>query len=201
MVNLPASVDDFDKKGFVAWLKDQGTNVLSTTNEWEVVRYQYKGLEAPTIAFHRTAIVYHKKNGNLTWTDWSNKHYKDFLVGRDLGEKSKPKTPKTTKAKKQAKEQFEKKKPKAHMIRDKLRERDGDDCFYCGLPLEDDATIEHIIPKAEGGGNMLVNLALAHYGCNQEAADKSVHEKIVLRETKRNGNGKKEGGDTPPWDA
>ncbi len=65
-----------------------------------------------------------------------------------------------------------------------LRNRDGDGCCWCGMLLryptgaerrrkagvvgDDDVTIEHLIPVAEGGTDAESNLLLAHYICNQE---------------------------------
>lgn len=54
---------------------------------------------------------------------------------------------------------------------------DGDwagKCIICGGPLRFDAktgegaTIEHIVPRAGGGDNELLNLGLAHFACNAE---------------------------------
>lgn len=58
-----------------------------------------------------------------------------------------------------------------------LRERDGDLCCHCGgvmdftprgpAPIRDDAaTMEHIVPRSQGGSNAMENLALAHSYCN-----------------------------------
>lgn len=58
-------------------------------------------------------------------------------------------------------------------IRTSLRARDGDDCYLCrGLMVfnntksEDYATIDHILPRSQGGSNDLDNLKLAHRKCN-----------------------------------
>lgn len=59
-------------------------------------------------------------------------------------------------------------------LKAKLRARDGDDCHLCrgllvfgGNPLSDHyATIDHLTPRAEGGGNDIDNLKLAHRRCN-----------------------------------
>lgn len=40
-------------------------------------------------------------------------------------------------------------------------------CFVCGNPVEKrHATLEHIIPRAHGGGNNWSNLAISHSKCN-----------------------------------
>lgn len=62
-----------------------------------------------------------------------------------------------------------------------LRERYGDECCYCGGQMVFDqergersplgVTVEHIIPLSLGGENLDYNLRLAHFHCNQWAAD------------------------------
>lgn len=57
-----------------------------------------------------------------------------------------------------------------------LIERDGLACCFCGKPIKPDApanarealSIEHVIPRSEGGPNALENLKLAHRGCNND---------------------------------
>lgn len=66
-----------------------------------------------------------------------------------------------------------------------LIKRDGMACWYCGAALGEDATIEHLIARSRGGVNHLDNYALAHRRCNQVAADKSLVEKIAIRERMR----------------
>ena len=64
------------------------------------------------------------------------------------------------------------------LLRQWLRNRDGDLCCWCRLALDFDygegahrrplfATVEHIIPCSKGGGSEAENLALAHRVCNQ----------------------------------
>lgn len=64
-----------------------------------------------------------------------------------------------------------------------LRDRYGDDCHWCGKPLcfetkEEplSATIEHLVPKFEGGTNEQTNLRLAHSECNNRR-----HNPLSLR--------------------
>ena len=48
-------------------------------------------------------------------------------------------------------------------------------CGICGKYIcfkQHKVTIDHIIPKAKGGGNDLSNLQLAHYECNQIKGDR-----------------------------
>jgi 5-methylcytosine-specific restriction endonuclease McrA len=71
-----------------------------------------------------------------------------------------------------------------HWLRDELLRRDGNECFFCGKPMED-PTIEHLICRQFGGGNNLANLALAHRACNRTGGHLSVVEKVRLREAMR----------------
>jgi 5-methylcytosine-specific restriction endonuclease McrA len=55
-----------------------------------------------------------------------------------------------------------------------LRERYGDNCHWCGRPMDFDTreqplspSVEHLIPKSVGGTNKQGNLRLAHLHCNQ----------------------------------
>jgi 5-methylcytosine-specific restriction endonuclease McrA len=54
-----------------------------------------------------------------------------------------------------------------------LRERDGDVCQLCGLPVVDEPfphplspTFDHIMPLSQGGLHERSNLQLAHFSCN-----------------------------------
>ncbi len=60
------------------------------------------------------------------------------------------------------------------MSAEALRERDGDDCSLCGLPVPKDAVrphplapeVDHVLPISRGGTHDPENLALAHKTCN-----------------------------------
>lgn len=64
---------------------------------------------------------------------------------------------------------------------DTLRRRDGDDCFFCLLPMGVDVTLEHLKKWAEGGSNAPGNCVLAHRDCNWATKDLTVDEKMLLR--------------------
>lgn len=66
-----------------------------------------------------------------------------------------------------------------------LLERDGDCCFFCGKPLGDDITVEHLVAVAHGGPNHISNLFLAHQHCNKAAGHLSAPEKIAMAITER----------------
>jgi len=68
---------------------------------------------------------------------------------------------------------------------EQLKRRDGVDCFYCGRPLLDDFTIEHLLSQADGGNDKFANLAIVHQKCNHAAAHLPIVEKVKLRERLR----------------
>jgi len=57
-----------------------------------------------------------------------------------------------------------------------LLRRDGDRCCYCKSQFSDTnpPTIEHVIPRANGGENALTNLRLACGECNHARADRDI---------------------------
>jgi hypothetical protein len=72
-----------------------------------------------------------------------------------------------------------------------LLKRDGPVCHYCGTRLateatakggrlENQVTLDHIIPRSRGGGNHLENFVLSCPGCNQWKG-KEFYEKHCAR--------------------
>lgn len=53
-------------------------------------------------------------------------------------------------------------------IRAAVAQRDGHNCWLCGLPFaaKEKPTLDHIKPVSMGGSNRVSNLKLAHYSCN-----------------------------------
>jgi len=48
-------------------------------------------------------------------------------------------------------------------------------CLYCGLPVSNaDASIEHIVPKRQGGVTRWTNCCLAHKRCNNRKGGRSL---------------------------
>ncbi len=71
----------------------------------------------------------------------------------------------------------------------RLRERDGDTCCYCGVTLDfrlagsnfrHSPSIEHVHSQSDGGPDALYNLKLAHVLCNERVGNLSVAEKTAL---------------------
>lgn len=140
-----------DIESLKKWLQDRGCEILPNTNEFEVLRF--KGKE--------TGVFY---SSGKTSNQYANKAYIAFKTNSywnggpvNIGRKS------------------DYKKEKINLL-----ERDGDCCFYCGKPLGDDITIEHLIALSSGGRNVLANMVLAHQKCNNEVGNKPISEKIKI---------------------
>ena len=54
-------------------------------------------------------------------------------------------------------------------------------CGICGKKIEDNPTIDHIIPKSLGGKSTFDNLQLAHYECNQNKRSEYIKPKIFIK--------------------
>ena len=54
-------------------------------------------------------------------------------------------------------------------------------CGICGKKIEDNPTIDHIIPKSLGGKSTLDNLQLAHDSCNQNKRSEFIKPKIFIK--------------------
>lgn len=158
---LPYFLRDFAHKQFTDWLTEGGV-VIEQPLAYNVIRYKWEGA---------THIVYHNEKGTLKFTGDSAEHYRAMLMDQPLTvvrvNRMKSSRRKTT--------------------LEKLRERDGDRCFYCrdpmsfGAPLlvpELAATVEHLHPVSKGGDNQLSNLVLAHQSCNQLVGDEDLITKL-----------------------
>lgn len=56
--------------------------------------------------------------------------------------------------------------------RQRVYERDNFECQLCGKPvIEEELTLDHIVPLSKGGSSWITNLQTAHYACNQTKAD------------------------------
>ena len=77
----------------------------------------------------------------------------------------------------------------ARRAKAKLRAIHGDLCWLCGHEMRFEgppncgkaATIEHLMPRARGGGWEMDNLRLCHVGCNRHLGDRTPEEKERIR--------------------
>lgn len=72
----------------------------------------------------------------------------------------------------------ERKIEKKRKLTSTLLQRDGSCCFYCGLHLGADISIEHLHEKSRGGSDHPNNLKLAHVLCNNDVQGLTVEEKL-----------------------
>jgi len=136
-------------KKFTNWLLGRGAEILPLTNEYEALRF--KGKEV--------GVIY--KTGKTSGS-YATKAIKCYIKNKkwdggpvNVGRKSNYK-----------KEKIE------------LLKRDGRHCFYCGLPLEDDISLEHLISLSSGGKNTISNMVLCHEKCNQEVKNLPISKKV-----------------------
>ena len=152
---------DFKKKqkAFTDFLTARGAQVLEPTNEWEVCRF---------LTGRGTSIIYKKKEGTLTFVGDAHDAYSCF-TNSGMSWRAQPAT---------------KRENKSPVRMQALRTRDGNDCFFCHLPLSiEDESEEHLVAITHGGPDHLANLVLAHKLCNAQASHLSVMEKIHMRES------------------
>lgn len=141
-------------ESFLDELKKLGAEILATTNPWEIARFK---------TIYGVGVIYQNKRGVETWSAEAKKAYQHVMSHQGRIGHIKPKGRRTNRTSMLA-----------------LKERDGWECFFSGLDLEDDCTIEHLVPIAHGGPNHISNLVLAHAECNQAAGHASGAEKLKL---------------------
>ena len=86
----------------------------------------------------------------------------------------------------------------APSLNERLRARDGDECWLCGGALDFSAapnskkapTREHLLARSRGGGDGLDNLVLTHPGCNRMLGDREVEQKHKIRQKVRTNRAK-----------
>lgn len=146
------------RKKAVASFTDQlvasGGELLAPTNPYEVMRFKTR---------YGTGVVYRGKRGE-TWNDAAIAA-RDHLERKAGGSLA----PVQVRGRRKGRGTVE-----------ALLKRDGENCFFCGLPLGDDITVEHLVSVTHGGPNHISNCFLAHGACNADAGHKSAPEKISI---------------------
>lgn len=143
---------------FADWLAARGAEVLTTTNEWEMVRFR---------SDRGVGVIYQNRAGKRSYTGPAHDAWQGFRSNTDW--RAFPRGSRRTRH-------------RTDVVLQTLFDRDGEACFFCGDPLEEDVTKEHLHSVTNGGNSHLGNLALAHEGCNLLATHLSVVEKVKLRE-------------------
>lgn len=146
-------------KAFAQFVVSRGAELLEATNEWEVLRFRSKD---------GIGVVYKNKYDQRTYTGTAIEAKKAYQANNPTWNVDKVK-----------------RKPMSDKRR-LLLSRDGAYCFYCGkMTTEENRTIEHLLSIADGGTNMIGNLALSHDTCNFMARNLSLVEKVKLRDKLR----------------
>ncbi len=135
---------------FAVWLQQNGAEILPNSNEFEEIRF--KGSEIGVKYKSGKYSGSYAENAFKCYLDGKKWDGRPISVGR-----------------------------KNSYVKEKrsILKRDGSTCFYCGKALEDDITLEHLIPLTAGGINNLSNMVLAHESCNNRMGDKHLIEKVA----------------------
>lgn len=160
-------------KDFTEWLHTHGfAEFMEHDFEVDLLVYHYDG---------EVCRVQELLDGSVRWIGSSHAHYHLFELGREC-----PALKTKTVSKSQRKRQR-----KRGSLLNRIIERDGRECFYCGKHVDHgEETIEHLLPQSAAKhhpGTLYVvndirNLVLAHHLCNHKAGELSVVEKVKLRE-------------------
>jgi len=184
---------------FVEWLEAAGVLVQEPMTKYEVARFRAipadaclgRSWNAPDPdAKPKSHVVYRRKDGSLNWAGDSRTYWAWFRSGQKA-----PHQPEIKEAKKV--------KSWTTRTREKLIERDGTDCYFCGKTMighdhtaralpnaANDITIEHLLSqhnkdahKQEGVDvNHIDYLVLAHAKCNRDIGHRPIAEKLTYRE-------------------
>lgn len=181
-------------KDFTLWITAGGGIIAETQGEFEALRYLAWDATQPGKAKKpATHIVWRKNDGRITFSGKSSMHWSLFAAGKDFPDQSRMKLMKETEFKR-LREPGTKRPSWARRTRDLLRERDGDECWFCGQPCPEGVddidlkpTVEHLLARYLEGTDKLDNLVLAHALCNRQVGHRTVEEKKAVRKYIRAG--------------
>ena len=190
-------------------LLSAGCKILDTCSEYEVLRYTAWDSALPAAKKPTTNVIYRKRDGRVTFTNASYRHYMLFIAGQEIDDQSRQSVLETnksillSKARKLAARVDPVRRSWTQKTRLLLHERDGDDCYFCCAPLtymsanhlRGSETVEHLYAQSlalaagwrKADVNHIDNLVLAHARCNREAGHKTVDEKKAIREMHKAG--------------
>jgi hypothetical protein len=134
---------------FKKWLTDRGAEMLPVTNEYEALRFKAKEVGV----LYKSGKTSGRYMAHTLECFRSNKKWcgKPINVGRSSSYRKE---------------------------KESLIKRDGRNCFFCGDPLGDDITIEHLISLSSGGKNTLANMVLCHEECNKKVGNIPIFQKV-----------------------
>lgn len=147
-------------KYFLKYLEAAGVEMLAPTNAFELVRFKANG---------RVGLIYKNGNGDISSI------MGEAIVAVNCFLNRKPYCARDPK-----------RRINRNQVLNTLLQRDGVNCFYCGLEMaEGDETVEHLLPINKGGSNHPANLVLCHFECNKMAGHLDIIKKIELRDELR----------------
>lgn len=148
---------------FRLWLEQNGAEILSPTNPYEVLRFK---------AGDTTHIIYRNLKGRYTCDDKTKEIAGIFA--QKLPWRATPALPR-----------LKGKEVKSCYIK-ALVDRFGWACCYCDITLDPSTcTLEHFLALTHGGPNMIQNMGLSCAPCNQAVGHLSIVEKIRFAVMKR----------------
>lgn len=140
---------DFDLEKFKNWLEKGGCDILPTVHEYEALKFKGRII----------GIVF--KNGRTSnkYTARAIRFFKENKkwdgYPANAGRKNSYKREKS-----------------------QILERDGDLCFFCNKPLENDLSLDHLLALSRGGRDALPNMVLMHEKCNNDLDNIPLIDKI-----------------------
>lgn len=143
---------------FREWLRERGAEVLEPTNDFEVVRF--RTVRGVSVIYRNKRNEITAKTGDAADASSAFRLNKSWHAGNRVSRK------------------------RVTPVMRAVVARDGPECFFCGQ-VPEVPTMEHLVPLTSGGPNHISNFAIACEGCNVEAGNLSVVEKVRLREEKR----------------
>jgi hypothetical protein len=149
---------------FKKWVEARGGEILTPTNEWEVLRFTARG---------ETSIVYRNKHGTLTYCGMAE----ELVIAFQNGE-----TPDLATVERVGRIKRSKRTARVKA----LIERDGFECWFCGEELSDHTvTVEELVARASGGPIHIHNQVLACQPCNTKVSNLPVALKVIYRDKRR----------------
>ena len=154
-------LDKKQLKSFEKWLTQQGSSIIATTNPYELLRFECK---------LGTGVLYTGKRGQSVSSEMVSNAIECWKSQTKWGGKGKP----------------TRRNGGSKSKRDKLIERDGCECFFCGNEFKPtQLTLEHFVSLAQGGPNNMSNSVLACKPCNKAVDCMNVVDKVAYRDAQR----------------
>lgn len=156
LLSIPPTMDQINLVKFISWISARGANIIPSTNEWEVLRFQTEQGVAIIHKNRNRKLSFNAQAENAFLAYFSNQPWRAFPAGG---------------------------RPNKFLsnLKTQLASRDGWTCCYCQTALDETtATLEHFLSLTHGGTNHVANLGLSCQPCNQAAGNLPVRQKLTL---------------------